>query len=92
MIKVLWCKFQQYYGPFTILLVNGSSEAGLFRHLPNDISGVHNFGNTKSMWAVFIFKKCKIRARFQKFRKRNKKKLFVFQIKSSELVLLNCLY
>ena len=40
MIKVLWCRFQQCLGTFTILLVEASSETGLFRHLSDYVFGV----------------------------------------------------
>ena len=33
MVKVLSFSFEQYCGHFTMLLVKGSSEAGLLRHL-----------------------------------------------------------
>ena len=37
MVKVLSFLFQQCFAPFTMLLVEGSSETGLFRHLYNHI-------------------------------------------------------
>ena len=37
MVKVLPFSFDQYFGLFTILLVEGSSEMGLLRHLSNDV-------------------------------------------------------
>ena len=40
MIKVLWWIFQQCLGTFTILLVEASSETGLFRHLSDYVFGV----------------------------------------------------
>ena len=40
-----------------MLLVEGSSEIGLFRHLSNHVSGVDNFQNTKAM-RVILFLKC----------------------------------
>ena len=58
MIKVLRCRFQQCLDPFTLLLVDGSSETGLFRHLSNLAFGVQNFGNTKSMRIHLFFAKC----------------------------------
>ena len=36
-----------------MLLVDGSSETGLFRYLSNHVFGVRNFGNTKSMTVIF---------------------------------------
>ena len=40
MLKVLWFRFQQCLGSFTILHFEESSEMGLFRHLSN-----HGFGS-----------------------------------------------
>ena len=60
MINVLQCRFEQCLGTFTILLVEGSSEMGFFRHLYNHVFGVHNFRNTKSMRIIFFFKMLKI--------------------------------
>ena len=60
MIKVLWCIFQQYYGQFTILLVNGSSKARLFRRLSNHVFVVRNIGTTKSKRVIFLIKMLKI--------------------------------
>ena len=37
MVKVLLFSFQQCFGPFTMLLVEGSSETELFRHLSNHV-------------------------------------------------------
>ena len=34
-IKLLWFKFQECLGPFTMLHFDGSSETGLFRHVSN---------------------------------------------------------
>ena len=57
MIKVLWGRFQQSLGMFTMLLVKGSSKTGLFRHLPDHVFAVRNFGNTKFMRVIFFFSK-----------------------------------
>ena len=35
MVKVLSASFEQCFGPFTMLLVEASSETGLFRHFSN---------------------------------------------------------
>ena len=57
---VLCLIFQQCLGPFTILLFKGSSETLLFRLLSNHDFRLRNFGNTKSMRAIFFFKMFKI--------------------------------
>ena len=56
MIKVLWCRFQQWLVTFTMLLFEVSSETGLFRHLSDYVFRVRNFENTKST-RVIIFPK-----------------------------------
>ena len=92
MIKVLWCGFQQCLGMFTMLLVEGSSETGLFRYFSNHVFGVHNFGTTKAVRVIYYFKMFKIYAGFQKCSKKIRKKFFVSEIYPSEWVSLNCLY
>ena len=59
-IKVLSYRFEEWLGTFTMLLVEWSSETGLFRHLSNHVFRVRNFGNTKSMRVIFLFKIFKI--------------------------------
>ena len=54
MLKGLRLRFLQCLGTFTMLLVDGSSETGLFRHLSDHVFAVHNFGNTKSMWVILF--------------------------------------
>ena len=74
-----------------MLLVKGFSEAGLFRHLFNNVFEVRNFGNTKAMKVIFISKFLKCNLDFKNTGK-NSENFFVSQIVSSELVSLNCLY
>ena len=69
MIKALWCRFQRYFGPFTMLLVQGFSEAGLFRNFSDYFFGVRNFEITKSMSIIIFVKMFKISSGFQKCRK-----------------------
>ena len=76
-IKMHSCKFQQWFGTFTMLLVEGSSETRFFRHLSDYAFGVRNFANTKSMRVIFLFKIFKIESRFQKWSK-NGEKVFCF--------------
>ena len=66
LIKVISYIFEQCLGTFTILLVKGSSETGLFRRLSNHVFRVRNFGNTQSIGVMFLFKTFKISARLQK--------------------------
>ena len=66
MIKVLWHRIQKCLGTFTMLLVEGSSETTLFRHLSGSVFGVRNFENTISMRVIFFSKHLKFKINFQK--------------------------
>ena len=50
---------------FTMLLLEGFSEMGLFRPLSDHVSGVHNFGNTKFVSVMFFVTMFKYSSRFQ---------------------------
>ena len=63
MVKVLPFRFEQYFAPFTMLLVEGSSETGLFRHL---FFGVRKFKNTWAIRVIFFLKIFKIECKFRK--------------------------
>ena len=54
LIKVMWCRFEQYLGTFTMLLVEGSSETGLFRLLSDHLFRLRNFGNKKAGRVLFF--------------------------------------
>ena len=54
MIKMLWCRFQQCLWTSAMLLLQGSSETGLFSYLSNHNFGHRNFGNTKAMRVIFF--------------------------------------
>ena len=64
MIKVLWCRFQQCLDTFTMLLFEGASETGLFRHLFGDGFRVRNFRNTQATRVIFFSKRSKFRIDF----------------------------
>ena len=66
MIKTMWWRCEPCLGTFTMLLVEASSETGLFRHLSNHVFRVRNFGNTKAVRIIFCSKMFKIESRFQK--------------------------
>ena len=76
-IKVMWCRFQQWFGTFTLFLVEGFSEMVLFRHLSNHVFGVRNFGNTKPMRVILFFKTFKFEIDFKNADK-NREKFFSF--------------
>ena len=66
MIKVLWRRFKKWLGTFTMLLVEGSSETRILRHVYDYVFRFRNFGNTKSMRLIFFRKIWIISAKFQK--------------------------
>ena len=70
LIKIMSCRFQKWFGMFTMLLVEGSSQTGLFRHLSDHFFAVRNFGNTKCIRAIYFPKLFKISYRFRKCRKK----------------------
>ena len=76
MLKMLWCWFQERFCTFTMLLVKGSSETGLFRHLSDQVFGDRNFRNTKSMGFIICLKILKIYFRFRKCSKKLRKSFF----------------
>ena len=78
MIKLLWCRFQKCLGTFTMLFVEGYSQTRIFRHLYDYVFGVCNFGNTKSLRVIFLFKIFQISSRFQKCSKKNSGKVFSY--------------
>ena len=77
MINMLWCRFQQCLATFTILLVEGSSQTGLFRHSCNHFVGVLNFGNGKAIRVIFFFKPLKFNLDFKNVAE-NREKSFCF--------------
>ena len=76
-IKVLWRRFQKCLETFTMLLVKGSSELGIFRHLSDYVFGVDNFKNAKSMRVTFFSKYLKSQLNF-KYAAKNLEKYFCF--------------
>ena len=57
LIKVLRCRFQQRFSTFSMLLVEGFSERGLFRHLSDYGFRVRNL-EIKKLWGSSFFSKC----------------------------------
>ena len=92
MVKVVWFRFQQCLGPFTMLLFEGSSQTGIFRHLAShsfrslelpkyiNYEGRLFFGNAQNFISIL------------KMHKKIETKLFILEIIASDLVALNCLY
>ena len=75
-----------------MLLVEESSQTGLFRHLSNHVFGVRNFGNKKAIRVIFFFHDNENFSMISKMQQKIKKKVFLFEIIASELVSLNSLY
>ena len=57
MINLLWFKFQQCLGQFTMLLSETSSETGVFRHLSNHVFRVY-ISEIQNLWGSSFFSKC----------------------------------
>ena len=91
-INVLWRRFQRCLGTFTMLLVEGSSETALFRHLSDSVFGVRNFENTKSMRVIFFSKDLKFNINFQNAANTWEKYLWTGIVKLSKLSLLRTGY
>ena len=55
MVKVLLFSFEQYLTPFTALIVQGSSERGLFRHLSNHVFRIPSGQKYITLKVIFFF-------------------------------------
>ena len=78
-MKLKWWKFEPCLGTFTKVLVDGSSDTWLFRHLSNYVFRVRNFGNTKAVRVIFFFQLYKIEFRFQNSAKNSEKSFFFWE-------------
>ena len=92
MVTVLLARSEQCLDPFTMLLVNGSFETGLFGHISNHVFRSPQFQKEISCEGHLFFEKFLNLMQISKMPKKNWKKLSVFETISSELVALNCLY
>ena len=63
--KVLWFWFQQCLVQLSILVVQGSSETGAFRHLFNYVFRVRNSGKTLAMRVMVFWKFSKFNLDFK---------------------------
>ena len=91
MVKVLSFIFQQCFCVFTMLLVEGSSETGLFRDLSNQVFRSRKFKNTSALKVIFFLDMFKIKSKFRKCKKKIQKMFLVSEIIASENVAVNCL-
>ena len=73
MIKVMFSRFEQCLGTFTISLVEASSKTGLFRHLSDYVFGVRNFEIRKCIRVTFFSKYLKFNLDFKNAAKTDKK-------------------
>ena len=79
LMKVLWFTSQHCLGTFTMLLVKGFSQTGLFRHFSDYVFGVRNFEIRNSERAIFFFKMFKISSHLDfKNAAKNSEKFFCF--------------
>ena len=60
MVRVVRYRFQQCFGPFPMLLVEGSSETGFLDIYLTTFFIVRKFKNTSAMRVIFFLKKFKI--------------------------------
>ena len=60
LIKILWLRFQQCLGTFTMLLVEASSEMGLFRLKTSYLKTFSEYVTSKMkiVWGSSLFSKC----------------------------------
>ena len=86
MAKVLALRLNQCFGPFTMLPVEGSSRAGLFRHLSNHVFRGLYFRKYISYEGHLNLRNFKVWCRFWKCTKNLKKNLFF------RSMYLNCLH
>ena len=73
-----------------MLLVEGYSEAGIFRYSSNRVFGVRKFKNTSAMRVFCSFENVQNIILISKIQRKIKKKCFVSEIIASENVAINC--
>ena len=64
-INVLWCRFEQCFSAFTILLVEVFSETKFFRHSSDFVFGVRNFRNKRALRVIFFSNYSKFKVNFK---------------------------
>ena len=77
MVKVLFVSFEKCFGSFTILLVEGSSETGLFRLYLTTYFEVRKIKNPSAMRVIFVLKMFKFKLNLENA-KRKCRKTFSF--------------
>ena len=89
MVKALSFSFEQCFGPFTMLLVEGSFETRLFRHLSNHVSRSPEVQKYIGYEDHLLFIMFKLNLNLENAKK-NYKIFFVSEIFASEKVAINC--
>ena len=79
MIKVPSFRFQMRFGPFTMLIVDRSSETELLRHLSKRVFRVCKFKNTSAMRVAFFKKMFKFECKFPKRQEKGRKYFFFYR-------------
>ena len=92
MIKNLCYRFEKFFGTFSMLVVEKSSETWLYRHFFNHVFRVRIFANEKAVRVIFFSKYSKFNLDFRIAAKNWEKVFFVSEIIACELVSLNFLY
>ena len=89
MVKALSFSFEQCFGPFTMLLVEGSFEMRLFRDLSNHVSRSPEVQKYIGYEDHLVFIMFKLNLNLENAKK-NYKIFFVSEIFASEKVAINC--
>ena len=93
MLKVLSFGFDMFFSPFTMLLVKGLFETGLFRHLSNYVYWSRKVQKYISYKGHLFLKMFKLESKFRKLKKTTKIQqiFFVSEIITSDNIAINCL-
>ena len=92
MVKVPSSRFQQFLCPFTMLFVEGYSEAEFFRHLSNPLFQRRYFRKSIGYDRHLLVENVENLMEISEMRRKIEKKKFFSEIIVSELVPLNCIY
>ena len=92
MVNVLSSNFEKCFDTFTMLLVEGCSERGLFRHLSKQVFWSPSVQKYISYEGPFFLRKCSKLDLNLENEKKIEKKFLVSKIIASENVAINCLF
>ena len=91
MVKMASFRFQQCLIPFTMLLVEGSSQTRLLDIFLTTFFAMYNFGNTLAMTVIFFWRCAEFYLSLKNAEKHSEK-VFLFEIIASKLAVLISLY